>query len=159
MKVIHRSDSLLMLEDRPWVLGVLLIAMAMVFLFGGMAMIGEGKLVGGALFGLFGASVPLLIGALMVKRVRLALDLGSGQLTRTSRSLRGLTQDGYPMERLVRATVGASVDSDGTTYRMELLLEAPNEIVPFTSYYTNGNKPQLMADTVNGWLAGRNDAP
>jgi hypothetical protein len=50
MKVIHRSDTLLVLEDRPWLMGSFMIAMSLCFMAGGLAMMGEGMLLGGALF-------------------------------------------------------------------------------------------------------------
>lgn len=155
MKVLHRSDALLVLEDRPWLLGILLIAMALAFVFGGLAMMGEGMMLGGAFFALFGGGVPILIAALMVRRVRLTLDRSTGLLTRTMRSVRGLSQEIHALDRLTMATVGVSHDSDGTTYRTELRLTGPDQTVPFTSYYTSGRKPEAMAQAVNDWLAAK----
>ncbi|HLQ19333.1 MAG TPA: hypothetical protein VK146_10170 [Tabrizicola sp.] len=152
MKVIHRSDTLLILEDQPWMLGVFLILFALVFAFGGLAMMGDGKVWGGMFFALFGAGIPILIAALMVRRVRLSLDRDSGQITRIERSVRGLKRDSYALDRLREVKVGVSYDSDGNTYRTELHLTAPSEVVPFTSYYTSGRKPEAMAEAVNGWL-------
>jgi hypothetical protein len=156
MKVIHRSDTLLMIEDRPWLLGIAMIGMALVFLIGSMAMIASGQVLGGAFTGLLGVGLPALIGALMVQRVRLTFDRASGQLTRTSRSVKGLKRESYALDRLVEARVGTSTDSDGTTYRTELHLQDPPETVLFTSYYTSGQKPRLMAEAVNDWLARLN---
>ena len=153
MKVIHRSDQLLVIEDRPWFIGVLMILMALVFLFGGMKLFAAGEAFGGLMMVLLGGGVPLGIGALMVRRVRLTFDRDAGTLTRVSRSVRGLTQDSYALDRLERAELAVSTDSDGTTYRTELRLKAPLETVPFTTYYTNGRKPRLMVDAVNDWLS------
>lgn len=152
MKVIHRSDMLLMLEDRPWVLGLLLIVFALVFAFGGMAMMGEGKVLSGVFLALLGIGTSLLMGTKMVRRVRVSLDRTTGQITRIERSVRGLTQTTYALDRLQEARVGVSYDSDGNTYRTELHLTGPEETVPFTSYYTSGKKPEAMAKAVNDWL-------
>ncbi|MFM7334056.1 MAG: hypothetical protein ACKO2N_17075 [Tabrizicola sp.] len=152
MKVIHRSDTLLVLEDRPWFLGIFMIAMSLCFVAGGLAMTGEGMLLGGAFFAMFGGGIPLLIAALMVRRVRVSLDRSSGQITRIERSVRGLKRTTYPLDRLQEAKVGVSYDSDGNTYRTELRLTGPEETVPFTSYYTSGRKPEVMAEAVNDWL-------
>lgn len=153
MKVIHRSETLLVLEDRPWLLGISLIVMALCFIFGGMAIIGEGRILYGVFFAMFGGGIPLLIASLMVKRVRLTLDRSTGDLTRTVRTVLGLRRKTHALARLTRADVGANTDSDGTTYRTELHLADPPEVVPFTSYYTNGRKPKVMATAVNDWLA------
>ena len=152
MKVIHRSDQLLVIEDRPWVIGILMIVLALVFLFGAFKLFEAGQGFGGLTMLLVGGGVPLLIGALMVRRVRLTFDRTSGVLTRVSRSVRGLTRDSYALDRLQQAQLGVSTDSDGTTYRAELRLLAPVETVPFTSYYTSGSRPSEIVDAVNDWL-------
>lgn len=152
MKVLHHSETLLILEDRPWLVGILLIVMVLTFAFGAMALIGAGMILGKLLMGLVGIGVPVLIGALMVQRVRLTLDRSAGEVTRTRRSILGLTTETYPLHRLRAARVDASSDSDGTTSRMELCLADPPQIVPFTTYYTNGQKPRKMAETVEAWL-------
>ncbi|RYI30865.1 MAG: hypothetical protein EON48_05150 [Acetobacteraceae bacterium] len=152
MKVIHRSETMLVLEDRPWLLGICLIGMALAFVFGGMAMIGEGRALGGAFFAAFGGGVPILIAALMVRRVRLTLDRSTGLLTRTMRSVRGFSAESHALDRLTKASVSVNYDSDGNTYRTELHLADPDETVPFTSYYTSGRRPEAMAEAVNHWL-------
>jgi hypothetical protein len=153
MKVLHDSDTLLMLEDRPWRIGILMIVMALAFAFGAMALIGAGQVPGGILMALVGVGVPVLLGALFVQRVRLTLDRKTGLVTRTRRSVLGLTQATHPLQRLTGARVGASVDSDGATYRMELCLADPPETVPFTTYYTSGQRPHRMAEVVESWLS------
>ncbi|MDP3193935.1 sodium/calcium exchanger protein [Tabrizicola sp.] len=154
MKVIHRTDNLLMIEDRPWFIGILMIVMALVFAFGGMAILASGEIFGGVMMLLIGVGVPLLIGALMVQRVRLTFDRSAGTVTRTRRSVLGLTQTMHRLDRLDRARVGVSTDSDGTTYRMELDLRDPPEMLPFTTYHTSGKRPEEMAQAVNDWLLG-----
>lgn len=157
MRIIHRSETLLVLEDRPWFLGLLMICMALCFIAGGMALMGEGKTLGGAFFALFGGGIPLLIAALIVRRVRLTLDRSTAQITRTMRSVRGLSETSHSLDRLTKATVGVSYDSDGNTYRTELQLSDPDQTVPFTNYYTNGKKPEAMAQAVNDWLGRWDD--
>jgi len=152
MKVIHRTDTLLMIEDKPWLLGILMIVMALIFAFGGMAMLISGELFGGLMMFLVGVGVPVLIGAVMVQRVRLTFDRTAGTLTRTRRSVLGLTRTTHALDRLECARVGVSTDSDGSTYRTELDLRDPDETVPFTTYYTSGGKPDEMARAVNDWL-------
>ena len=126
--------------------------MALVFLSGSMAILGEGEILGGVVMGSIGVGVPLLIGALMVRRVRLKLDRTTGRITRKSRSVAGLTEVTFALDRLKHAQVGVSTDSDGSTCRIELKLRGPDEIVPFTNYYTGGRKPERLCSTVNAWL-------
>jgi hypothetical protein len=152
MKVIHRTDDLMMIEDQPWFIGIMMIIMALVFAFGGMAILASGQIFGGVMMLLIGVGVPVLIGALMVQRVRMTFDRRAGTVTRTRRSVLGLTQTTHALNRLDRARVGVSTDSDGTTYRMELDLRDPPEMVPFTTYHTSGKRPEAMAQAVNDWL-------
>lgn len=152
MKVIHRTDALLMIEDQPWLLGILMIVMALVFAFAGIAMLISGEAFGGLMMFLVGVGVPVLIGAVMVQRVRLTFDRTAGTLTRTRRSVLGLTRTTHALDRLECARVGVSTDSDGSTYRTELDLRNPVETVPFTTYYTSGRRPEEMVRAVNDWL-------
>lgn len=153
MKVIHQSATHLIVEDRPWLIGIFMIVMALIFLAAGMALASSGKIFGALMMVLIGGGVPLLLGALFVQRVRLTFDRAAGTVTRTRRSVLGLTETSHPLNRVERARVGVSSDSDGTTYRMELELGSPDDFVPFTTYYTSGKRPERMAQAVNDWLA------
>jgi hypothetical protein len=153
MKVIHQSATHLIVEDRPWLIGIFMIAMTLIFLAAGMAMLSSGVIFGALMMVLIGCGVPLMIGAIMVQRVRLTFDRAAGTVTRTRRSVLALTETSHPLDRVEKARVGVSSDSDGTTYRMELELGAPDEFVPFTTYYTSGKQPERMAQAVNDWLA------
>ena len=152
MKVILRTEKLLMVEDQPWMIGGLMIVMAMTFAFGGTALLASGEIFGGLMMLLIGVGVPVLIGALMVQRVRLTFDRDAGTVTRTRRSVLGLTQTTHALDRVECARVGVSTDSDGSTYRMELDLRDPPEMLPLTTYHTSGRQPEEMAQAVNGWL-------
>lgn len=152
MKVIHRTATQLVIEDKPWLIGVMMIGMALVFLFGSMKLLADGEVLGGSLLGLFGVGVPLVIGAVMVQRVRVVFDRATGEVRRTSRSVRRLTEIAYPLDRVKGASLGVSTDSDGTAYRLELALANPVETLPFTTYYTSGQRPDRLCQAVNDWL-------
>ena len=154
MKVIHRSDMQLVLEDRPWLLGLTMIVMAVGILAFALSLLSEGEVAGGIMLGLIGVGVPLGIGSLMVQRVRLTLDRSTGQVTRTCRSVRGLTQQTYPLRRLAEARVDSKRGKNGGTHRMELRLIDPPAEVPFTSYHAGGGQAEQMAEAVNSWLHG-----
>jgi hypothetical protein len=155
MKIIHQSESQLVIEDRPWLLGLLMIVLAIGCLGGSLMFFGQGEMLGGAVMGAVGVGVPLLIGALLVQRVRLTFDRTSGLLTRTRKSVFGLTQKQYGLHRLLRAYTDVSHGDDGPTYRLELQLKEPDETVPFTTYHTSGKKPETLTNAVNDWLGLR----
>ena len=152
MKVLHQTDTQLIIEDRPWLLGILMIVMAIAFLGGAIIFFSQGEMLGGAIMGGVGVGVPLLIAVIMVQRVRLTFDRGTGLLTKTRKSVFGLTQTSYALHRITRAVVGVSYGDDGNTYRLELSLSDPVETVPFTTYHTSGGKPEQLCDAVNTWL-------
>jgi hypothetical protein len=152
MKVIHRTAKHLVIEDKPWLIGLMMIGMALVFLFGSMKLLADGEVLGGSLLGLVGVGVPLVIGAVMVQRVRVVFDRTTGEVRRTCRSVRGLTEVAYPLDRISHASLGVSTDSDSTTYRLELALKGPVETLPFTTYYTSGRRPDHLCSEVNEWL-------
>jgi hypothetical protein len=153
MKIISQSGTQLVIEDRPWLIGIMMIAMLIIFLGGSLFLFSQGEILGGSIMGLVGTGVPLLIFVLMVQRVRLTFDRARGQLTRTRKSVFGLTEKSYALSRLSRAFVGVSHGDDGNTYRLELQLSGPDEVVPFTTYHTSGSKPERLASAVNDWLA------
>lgn len=95
MKLIHATTTHLVIEDRPWLIGILRIVVALGFLEGGMTLWASGQYLGGLMLVLVGGGVPLLIAGLMVQRVRLTFDRKAGQITRTCRSVRGLMQETF----------------------------------------------------------------
>jgi hypothetical protein len=155
MKVISQSGTQLVLEDRPWLIGILMIVMVIAFLGGSLAMFSFGQIFGGLIMGLVGTGVPLLIFVLMVQRVRLTFDRASNQLIRTRKSVFGLTEKSYALSRLSHAFVSVSHGDDGNTYRLELKLSDPDEVVPFTTYHTSGGKPERLSNEVNAWLKAK----
>lgn len=152
MKVVLNTDSQLVIEDRPWFIGIMLIVCVLTFAFGGMAILASGELFAGLMMLLIGTGVPVLIGAIMVQRVRLTFDRTAGTVTRTRRSVLGVTQTTHALDRLDRARIGVYTGGDNATYRTELDFRDPNEMVPFTTYHTSGARPQAMVDAVNDWL-------
>lgn len=154
MKVIHRSDAQLVLEDRPWLLGLLMILMAVGFLAFALSLLSTGEVAGGLSLAVVGVGVPSVVGSMMVQRVRLTLDRSTGLVTRTRRSVLGLTQETYPLRRLAEARIDSTRGKDGGTHRMELRLIDPSATVPFTTYHAGGSKARRMAEAVNDWLRG-----
>ena len=152
MKVSHETADLPTVGGRPWLIGILMIVLALVFAFAGMAILASGQVFGGLLMLLVVVGVPVLIAALMVQRVRLTFDGSAGQVTRARRSVLGLTRETCPLDRLVEARIEASTDSDGTTHRMALRFRKPLDRLPFTTCNSSGNRPGQMAVAVNAWL-------
>ena len=153
MKVVHHSDSQLVIEDQPWLLGLLLIGVYLVLLVVSFTTARAGEVTGGILTAVIGTAIMALVGYLMVRRTRFTFDRNLGQITKTVRTARGLSQDTLPLTRVERAFVAKSIDADGTTYRPELLLSDPQGALPLINYYTGASAShQTIADIINSWI-------
>lgn len=155
MKVVQRSDTLLVLEDRPWFNDFILFGIGM-FCIAAIAVLSDGKLTMHETVGTFAVGWPFLIGILLLSHDRLILDREKKQLTRDRRSIRGKTIEIYALEHVVAARVDKTPDGLDTLFQMELQLENPAKTLPFTKYRMYGNQPTLLAQTVNDWLDAGN---
>ena len=156
MKVVANNNSHLIVEDQPWLLGLLLIGMFLAFLAGGIFQFMEGQVGGSvALIGL-GCGLSLLLLVTVVRRTRFTFDRENGQLTQTVRTIAGLTETTVALDRVTRAFVEESVDSDGTTYRVCLSLSGPDQTILISTSYSSGRRSHAqMADRINAWIGAK----
>jgi hypothetical protein len=157
VKVIEQSPTRLIIEDRPWLLGLSMLLLIVIMWGGSLFLYRIREGMGALILALVGTGVPLLIAVLMVQRVRLTFDRSAGTLSKTRQSVFGFSQTDYALIRLLRAEVSESSDSEGTTYRLVLKLTQPDETVPFTSYFTSGRRPERLCKVVNEWTGARLD--
>lgn len=153
MKVAHRSETLLTLDDRPWLNGFTLYGIGVSCIVG-FAVLADGKLtMHEGLFGLLPGSWPILIGLALLQQDRLIFDRETQLLTRERRSIRGRTTKVYGLDRVVEARVEKTPDGLDMLFQMELRLSDPAEIIPFTNHRVSGRQPKVLAQAVNEWLA------
>lgn len=152
MKITERSDGALVLEDRPWVMGLVLSGMALfsVFvtwegLFGG-----EGWAV--ALTGLILLGCAIAAMRVAIRRVRLTLDPAARIATLDIRDRQGHRREEWPLDRLKPAIVEVRRD-EGETYRLALCF-TDRKPLPMTSYFSGGRGPERAKDRLNAWLTG-----
>lgn len=156
MKVIHRTDTLLILEDRPWFNGFIIYGVGVACIVG-LAALADGVLtMREMLGGVLAAGWPVVIGILLLRHDRLIFDREMQQLTQEHRSIRGKTSKIYALQRVVAARVDNTPDGLDRLFQMELQLGNPAETLPFTNYRVYGNQPKLIAQTVNDWLDAGN---
>lgn len=158
MRILETSPQRLSLEDRPWVLGVILVVVILFLLFLALATFGESLWLGFALVlmaALFGGAMVIF-----VRRVIVVFDREAGNILIRTASLLGQTETIHPLAQLSHASVETSVSrstsSNGgrrttsRTHRTVLHLGA--DTVPLTQVFTGGDGADRAATVINDWL-------
>lgn len=150
MRIVHDTSDLIVIEDRPWALGLFLIAVMLFSAYVGLVHLATGDwvvlaavaLLGGGAFWWFSRDIRL---------VRLTLA-GDGSARLTVRGFRGnLARDFAP--GTLRASVQTDRSGDGEGYRVVLLVDGADgpERLPFTGYFTGGPAPERIAARIHDW--------
>lgn len=152
---VERTPELLVIDNRPVFVAVMLSIMLLAFVGAGISTIVAGEILQGLLFVL---GVPLFIGvffALFVRRNQLILNRQTGEVLHRRRTLYSHTERRFDLSVFKGAEVERNPSSDGkSTYRMVYILSDGPEAGthPFTVPYSSGNGAQRAANAVNDWL-------
>jgi hypothetical protein len=148
MKVTRNTRDILIVEDRP-----LLITLVLGFFFfasiaGILAGLAGGELFVAVFFGFFAAFLSIFI-FVFVRRVQLIFDRPNDTLTFRNRSLKNY-------EQVVRDLSGLShaITEGGETKRSVLVFDKgmSEGHHPVTAYATSGPAPKRITDAINAWL-------
>ncbi len=160
MRVSENSADRLILEERPWVFGIILIAAIL-----GMCALALSSLMAGNIRDALGALVGIaLLGLVfwgLVRRTFVIFDRASGSVTWREQSLTGLSETTHPLDSILRADTEESqtIRKRGhkPTLRPVLCLGVGEgaSSMPLHSHYTSGAGPGRTVETVNAWLAAR----
>jgi hypothetical protein len=148
-RIISDTGQEIVIEDRPWVLGLMLIAFGLLAVFMTFEGIRKGEaflLIAGPAFV---AGIWFAFG-LAIRRTRLTLHADGGA-TLTTRDKKGLTERHFEPGTL-RAGLATQYD-DGETYRAILLFDAPEglERIPLTAYLGSSGSHERVVDRINAW--------
>jgi len=157
MKVMHDTYEVLILEDRPWVFGIMMIAVALIMAAASMHNLADGHRGPGIASGLFALAMILMF-PLFIRRAMLTFDRVSGTITLTKRSTRKQTTQEFALSDLQGAEVLTSTNSDGDEFH-SVRLHVGEASVPFTDTASSGDDAAEMADTINAWLQLDSPAP
>lgn len=151
MKVLTNTQEMLILDHKPWLLSLGLIAGLLTFLaIGGSALL-NGEVLFGMMFAGVGIAVWGICFMAFAKRVQVILDMQAGQIVKRKRSVLGYAQDVYPLQALRGAELEETRSDGSTLYRPVLVMDGqPN--LPVVSFYTNGFGPHRTADAINAWV-------
>lgn len=158
MKILRDTPDELVLESRPWRLGLGLIALYLFILWAAFRLIGNGGIIGGVAMIVIGAAFVAMMFHFFIRleKVRFSRTDACVQIRRTG--LRGHSAETVALETIERAIVQTYDHGDsGPTHRTALALRADARVptVPLTLAYFAGGGAKRAATRINDWLAGR----
>lgn len=150
MKITRNTPDVLIVEERPWLLGVAIIGFVLFFTGTGMAILAEGHW-----SGLVGLAVGIGIGGflflLLVRRSQLVLDRARGVGALRVRWALGQERTRLALDGL-RAEVERHASADGETFRVVLVQGAAR--YPLSLVFTDRPGHARLAAAINAWLSG-----
>lgn len=155
MKITRDTPEQLIVENRPWLMGLLLIGFTLVFVGVGIGLLVSGEWMG-LIFGLGGGGIGLLAFWAFVRRTQVIFHRGQGYCERRERSLTGMQVVRHRLDEISRAVVEESRSSKGSTTRRTTLVIEQGESAgrhPITKAYDNFNRHRRIAARINDWLA------
>jgi hypothetical protein len=154
MKVTTDTPDLLIIEDRPIILGIALGAFILVFVGIGLGLALNGE-PWGLLFALIGGGLGLGAFWAFVRRVQVVFHRPESYVEFRRRNIFGASRVRHALGEIERAEIEESSSSDnGTTWRVALVIEQGQSVGrhPITLAYSNGSGHHRTADAINRWL-------
>ncbi|MFN3937283.1 MAG: hypothetical protein ACK4KW_06865 [Gemmobacter sp.] len=159
MRVRENTDHRLVLEDRPWLVGGIVVVFILLLAAFAMFSMSEGAwlvaivLAAGAILG---GGLGLY---LFVRRTEVEFDRDDNRVTIRTVTVVGDKVQRHPLDRMRRATVETQAMSGRGTERAARVSLVFSEAgadwrVPLTLAYTTGPEPAEIATLVNRWKDG-----
>ena len=150
VKVLRESSDETVIEDRPWVLGAIMIlaTLGSVALF--FHALEEANVALACAAGLMGFATAFSFHkAVRPSRLTLAAD---GTATLSVKDHHGWSHRTFKQNR-VRAAVETHRDGEGETTRAVLLIDSDQgvERIPLTAYFSSSNTHEDTVATINAW--------
>lgn len=154
MKVTTDTPDLLVIDDRPLFLAIMLILFILAFVGVGFFLVSEG-IWAGLIFGGFGGALGLAGYALFVRRVQVVFHRPEGWFEIRRKSLFSSEKVRHALSEISHAEI-AVLRSTGTsnTWRVEMVIPEGESAGrhPITLSYSNGPGHQRCKDAINRWL-------
>ena len=154
MKISTDTPDLLIIEDRPILLGLGLIVFILIFVGIGVGLMlaGEGL---GILFALIGGGLGFLAFWAFVPRVQLVFHRPEGWVEFRRKNLFGGSRERIGLAEISRAEIETSNGSEGgATYRVVLVVDRGQNVGrhPVTLAYSSGASHHMIEAKINQWL-------
>jgi hypothetical protein len=152
MKVLKTTETQLVLEERPWILGLLFIVIILSLAVAAILLWREGER-GWAAAMAASALGSWFLMRFAVERVWLVLDRTAGTVEFRRQGLARSRRDSYPLDAIERVGLQSSTSDDGGhTYRLAVWLMGTPEPVPMTRYYQSGSGSETCVAAARAWL-------
>jgi hypothetical protein len=155
MRIVADTPELLVIDHRPWRVGIGLILFILAFTGVGLAMLLAGE--GGGWWPL-GVGLVLGIGSflVLVRRIQLVLDRGHGEGRLHDRNVFRTEHLRFALIGIERVLVEEEPSRDGTTRRVALVVGGTAH--PLTPYFSAHPSHREVADAINDWLSAARTA-
>ena len=152
MKVTRNIPEQLVIENRPWITSLALVAGGLLFIGIGLSTFLSGELMG--LFFMVMGLVPFGMLFAFSRRTQILFLKPEGKLVIRRRTLLGRSEVEHGLDEIGEAIVQSSSGDNGATYRVALIFPEGQSagIHPLTLVYDNFGGHDGMADTINAWL-------
>lgn len=155
MKITSDTPDLLVIDDRPILLGIGLGVFILIFVGVGLAVLLDG-IWAGLIFIIVGGGLGLGAFWAFVRRVQLVFHRPEGWVELRRRNLFGGSRVRHRLDEIDRAEIEETTSSDGgSLWRVVLVIDRGQSVGrhPVTLAYSNGIGHQLIAEAINRWLA------
>lgn len=152
MRLRTETAQLLVLEDRPILIALLLSAFLLIDIAAVFGLASQGEWAG---VGMLGLGIPLMLAGFVffVRRTIVFFDRGAGLVTIRVASLIGQKEDSLPLSDVIGAEAERNPSSKGGSTARPVLLLTEGRKRPLLSVSTSGRGPGRAAAAINRWLA------
>lgn len=152
MKVLRESADELVIEEKPWFLGLMLAVFVLGFAAAALAAAFDGHWLAALGLGALAASFAW-VSARVVERVWLVLDRRAGTVELRRRNFGRFRRQGWPLARLEAVALQSDFGEGSRTYRLALRLQGEPAPLPMTRYYQSGRGTEACAKAASDWLS------
>ena len=157
MRTVTDTPDTLILEDRPWGLGIFIAVLMVVMCVLGIGMAAAGEPWGGATFFVGGLVMAGLSLWALVRHTQLWIDRPAGAVAHRVRTILGMTASTYPLSDLQRAETQATRGSKGQMLYRPVLVFGGETLatVQVIDAFASPQAAEAVAQVINTWLSRR----
>ncbi len=160
MKIKLNSANILVAEEMPWLIAIMLVLFIFAFVALGLGIAFDGVWEG-LLFALMGGGLGFAALCVFVERLQVILDAREGLITLRRRTVLKYEQKVLPLDALLRAEAQWTTSrKDGRTRNLSrpalvVTEDGAEKIYPVTQVYSNGPGTERLVNAINDWAAQR----
>ena len=159
MKIVRNTPEQLIVEERPWFVGVMMVLFVLIFTAIALFLVSEGQMFG--LVFLVGSALGVLGFVVFVRRVQVVFNLAEGWAEIRRKSVLGQKTVRHDLAEIASAGVQETRGENGRLYRVALHIpEGPSKgWHPLTLDHSSGRARKRAAQAINTWLESARARP